>query len=142
MPVPFSKISGEAQPAPLALFPGSPDPCLHIHMRMEPFSSKAAEHPNLLQNSQNNKKFPKDWDAAEQHQVYLVFSMVSMKCIVTFPISSFRWSGNYCTGWNNCWNHCCSCNPCRNHNCSCKEDVRQVLVSKLLIRLFSSSIFL
>lgn len=64
-----------------------------------------------------------------------LISMASMRHILTFPISSFRWSGNNCTCWNNYWNHCCGWNPCRNNYCSCKEDVRQVLVSKLLIRL-------
>lgn len=62
--------------------------------------------------------------------------MFFMKNMPTNPISSFRWPGNNCTRWNNSWNHSSCWNPCWNHNCCCKEDVRQVLVSKLLIRLF------
>lgn len=62
--------------------------------------------------------------------------MIFMKNMPTNPISSFRRPGNNCTRWNNSWNHSSCWNPCWNHNCCCKEDVRQVLVSKLLIRLF------
>lgn len=68
-----------------------------------------------------------------------LLSTVFMRNMPTFPISSFRWPGNNCTGWNNHWNHSCSWNPCRNNNCCCKEDVRQVLVSKLLISLFKQA---
>ena len=94
--------------------------------------------PNLLQSSQDTRKFsPKS--GMQQNSVSSIsslLSMISMRNMLTFPISSSRWSGNNCTGWNNYWNHSCSWNPCRNNNRCCKEDVRQVLVSKLLIRLF------
>lgn len=122
----------------LSCLPWFPSPS---RILVQPFSPKATCR---LLNTQTYcrvhkavRNLPKEWDAAEQHWVYQQpLINVSMRHKLTFPISSFRWSGNNCTGWNHCWNHCCSWNPCRNHNCSCEEDVRQVLVSKLLTRFF------
>jgi len=96
--------------------------------------------PNLLQSLQDRKKFsPRSGMQNSVSSISSLLPIVSMRNTLTFPISSFRWSGNNCTGWDNYWNHSCSWNPCRNNNCSCKEDVRQVLVSKLLIRLFKQA---
>lgn len=142
----FLESQEEPQRVPWSAFSGSPDYCLHSHICMEPSSPKAQisllNLPNVPQSSQDIRKFsPRN--GMQQNSVSSIsslLSMVSMRNMLTFPTSSFRWSRNNCTGWNNYWNHSCSWNPCRNNNRCCKEDVRQVLVSKLLIRLFKQAL--